>query len=141
MAKSDASVLDYLSANLPMLIEKRAVGPVWLNSVRLAGDLKIVSAVDALVAALGQNNKGGTLTFAEEFRLDTDPPGKALAEIGDPAVPAVARALESPRKDIRWRATLVLVNINSPLSRDALRSHLTVETDGALRTVILGAIH
>jgi HEAT repeat protein len=134
MAKTDPSVKEYLSANLPKLIEKRQAG--WLNAVRLAGDLRIVSAVDELVVELGQNTTGGPITFWEEFHLDDDPPGKALAEIGDPAIPAAARALESDRKEVRWRAALVLMNMNSPSAREILRHHLKNEPDPHLRAVI-----
>jgi HEAT repeat protein len=140
MAKSNPNVQAYLSTNLPPVIEEHTRGNVWLNAVRLAGDLKIVSAVDALVAALGENNKGGPLTFAEEDRLDNDPPAKALAEIGDPAVPAVAHALESPDKSIRWRAARALGNVKSPSARTALMDHLANEPDARLRAFIQDAI-
>jgi hypothetical protein len=137
MAKTDSSVKEYLSVNLPRVIEKQQAGAIWLNAVQLAGDLKIVSAVDELVVELGENDTvGGPITFAEEHRLDDDPPGKALAEIGDPAIAAVARALESDRKEVRWRAALVLMNINSPSAREILRRHLTNEPDPHVRASI-----
>lgn len=140
MAKSDPAVREYLSANLPAVVESHTRGTVWLNAVRLAGDLKIVSAVDTLVASLGENNVGGTLTFAEERRLDNDPPGKALAEIGDPSVPAVTGALKRPDKETRWRAARVLANINSQSARAALADHLQNEPDAHLRAFIRSVI-
>jgi len=82
----------------------------------------------------------GVVTLGRERRLENDPAAKALVEIGDPAVPAVARALESSRKDVRWRATLVLINMNSAVARQILRKHLNNEPDANLRTVIQGDI-
>lgn len=140
MARSDPSVRDYLSANLPTVIEGQAFGTVWLNAIRLAGDLKIVSAVDALVSALGKNNIGGTVTFAEERHLHNDPPGKALVQIGAPAIPAVTSALSSNNRETRWRAARVLININSPSARAALADHLQDEPDAQLRSFIQSAI-
>jgi len=140
MAKSDPAVRAYLSSNLPAVIEEHHRGTVWLNAVRLAGNLKIVSAVDTLVASLGENNVGGTFTFAEERRLDNDPPAKALAEIGDPSVPAVKRALIKPESETRWRAARVLANINSQSARAALADHLQNEPDAHLRAFIRSVI-
>lgn len=140
MAKSNPNVRAYLSSNLPTVIKKHHRGTVWLNAVRLAGNLKIVSAVDTLVASLGENNVGGTFTFAEERRLDNDPPAKALAEIGAPSVPAVKRALIKPDSETRWRAARVLANINSQSARAALADHLQNEPDAHLRAFIRSVI-
>jgi hypothetical protein len=140
LAKEDTTVQKYVSEHLPKVIERHSVGLVWLNAVRLAGDLKIVSAVDVLVAALSQDNRQGVLSFAEEQRLDDDPPGKALVEIGDPAIPELARVLQSGGRNVRWRATLVLVNNNSPRARQVLREHLESESDPDLKAVMQKAV-
>lgn len=140
LAKTNSAVKPFLYAQLPEILERYPRGSVWLNAVRLAGSLKVVSAVPNLVAELSLPTKTGVISFTGERRLDDDPPGKALAEIGEPATQLVAKALESNDKAVRWRAALVLMNINSPDARQALRRHLQKEPDPNLRAVIQDAI-
>jgi hypothetical protein len=70
------------------------------------------------------------------MHLDDDAVGKALAEIGDPSVPEVAKLLSSPDVGVRKRVSVILVNVNTALSRQALRDHLTIETDEHVRRLI-----
>ena len=140
LAKTDSAVKPFLSAQLPEILERYPRGSVWLNAVRLAGSLRVVSAVPNLVAELSLPTKTGVISFTSERRLEDDPPGKALAEIGEPATQLVAKALERNDKAVRWRAALVLMNINSTNARQALRRHLQKEPDPNLRAVIQDAI-
>jgi hypothetical protein len=66
---------------------------VWNNAVRLSGELKVTAAAPALAKWIGLNT-GGSVTFAGTERLENNAPGKALAQIGNPAVPALIRVLE-----------------------------------------------
>lgn len=136
LANKDVSARKYIATQLPALIEKNSIGPVWLNAVRLAGDLKIVEAVPVLVMSLRQDNVGGSTTFAEAERLDNDAAGKALVKIGSPAIQPVSQLLENRDMNVRWRAALVLVNIDSPVARQVLHRHISNEGDSGLREFI-----
>jgi hypothetical protein len=58
--------------------------------VRLAGELKIREAVPALTVQLkNANTKGGAVTMTREVTLEDDPPGKALAQIGESATAGI----------------------------------------------------
>ncbi len=136
LAKRDMSSRQYVAGHLPALIQKTSMGPIWLNAVRLAGELKVTEAVPVLVVSLEQDNVGGSTTFAETQRLDNDAAGKALVKIGDPAIQAVAQVLESGDRNARWRAALVLLNINSPTARQVLHRHIPKESDSGLQDFI-----
>lgn len=89
-------------ARLPALIEP---GPgaslqVWCNGVRLAGALKTVEAAPALAKWITVSTEP-TLTLSSEAQLRTSPAGKALVQIGDPAIPALQNLLEDGNKDQR----------------------------------------
>jgi len=140
-AKDHPAVRQFLADNLPQLIRNSGPGPVRLNAVRLAGDFKIQEAVPALLEELGdEHTTGGTVTMAEALRLDNDPPGKALAQIGDPSIPAVEALLESSVRSTRFRAVYVLWNIGSVRAKEALRGQLDRESDPAIRHFIQKAL-
>lgn len=124
LATTDPSARIYLAERLPSLIQQTHEGTVWLNAVRLTGDLRITEAIPVLTASLSRNNVGGTVTFAEEMNLDNDPVGKALAKIGDPAIPSVAGVLSRGDKTAQWRAALVLLNIDSNRARRLLQQYV-----------------
>lgn len=137
LAQNSLDARQYLAAHLPTLIASPSRGPIWLNSVRLAGDLKISEAVPALVTLLTQpGTQGGPITFAGEMRLDDDPAGKALAEIGEPALTGVGQLLKDGDKSTRWRAALVLSNIDSTGADQLLRLHLPSEGDSHIKRYI-----
>lgn len=123
----------YLSEHLPALI-KGSHGWPWLNAVRLAGRLKLRDDVPELVAmVVRQDTVGGSITFAQEMRLDDDPAGKALVEIGEPSVGPVAQVLERGNRQARWRAALILMNIGTPAAVQAVRNRIPKEQDPDLR--------
>jgi hypothetical protein len=151
MAKNDSTARDFLAGKLPSLIvdrlpprDARNGSPVWLNAVRLAGQLKIVEAVPALTQALSRPEMCGgydikydctSMTFGTAARLDLDIVGRALADIGDPSVPVLADILSKGDFAERRRAIWILANIDSPAQK-AMRDHLPSESDARLKGLI-----
>jgi HEAT repeat protein len=108
-----------------------------LNAVHLTGDLKIVEAVPVLAELLRDPlTKGGATNFGMALRLGDDPPGRALADIGEPATEAVGALLVDQDRFKRWRAALVLGNINSAHADQLLELRLSHEDDPAVRAQI-----
>jgi hypothetical protein len=138
MAETDAVARGYIAQRLPAMIKQSGIGPVWQNAVRLAGQLRANEATPQLVNALGRGAVGGdgTHTMSRNARLEDDIVAKALAQIGDPAVPSVARLLKNSDRYVRLRMIWILININTDLSRKAMRDHLKVETDPAAKSLI-----
>lgn len=135
--KDFPAIRQFLVQNVARLIRAARPGAVRLNSVRLAGDFKIQEAVPALVEQLGDvRTTGGPVTMAEALRLENDPPGKALAQIGDPAIPAIEGILKSGDRSTRFRAVYVLWNIGSQQAKEILRGQFTRESDPAIRRFI-----
>ena len=156
MAKNDSTARDFLAGKLPSLIvdrlpprDARTASPVWLNAVRIAGQLRIVEAVPALTQALSRPEMCGAydirgcglMTFGTEARLDHDIVGRALADIGDPSVPVVTDILSKGDLPARRRAMWILSNINSPAAQKAMRDHLPSESDPRLRELIQDLLH
>jgi hypothetical protein len=59
LANANTSARKYVSEHLPALIDKTSSGEIWLNAVRLAGELKILEAVPALTASMERTSPGG----------------------------------------------------------------------------------
>lgn len=136
VAKQNPDAREFLTAQLPTLIENTR-GRVLENAVHLTGDLKIVEAISVLVKLLKDPyTKGGITNFEIANRLGDDPPGRALADIGESATEAVGALLRDQNRNIRWRAALVLGNINSAHADQLLESRLPDENDPAVRTEI-----
>lgn len=141
LASRDPNARAYVAQRLPAMIKDKEVGPVWLNAVRLAGELKLPETIPALMEAFSRGGIGqGSVTISEYMRLDTDVVAKALAEIGDASVPVVAGLLRQDDKDKRHRAVLILLNINTPASKKALGEHLPNETDPDVKKLIQDTI-
>ncbi|MCL5005076.1 MAG: hypothetical protein M1404_00970 [Acidobacteria bacterium] len=138
LGKENARARKYLSNKLPELIENVHRGAVCRNAQQLAGNLKLTNAVPGLVSALThQFTCGrGDITFTQWMRLDDDPAGRALVEIGEPSVGPVSKLLESVDKIVRSRATLVLLNIDSPAAIQAIRNHFPKEKDPGLKRLM-----
>lgn len=136
IAEKDQETRQLLAMKVPGLIAQFSQGPVWLSAVRLAGDLRIPQAALPLAMSLNRDTSGGSTTFAEYLRLDSDPVAAALVQIGDPAIEPVRRKLENGNLSERRRATMVLVNINSTKSKQVLHSHLARESDPHLSQFI-----
>lgn len=133
-ASADQQTRKYLVTHLPDLIEK---GPrriqIWNNAVRIAGDLRIVEAVPALAKWIGSETGSGLITLGREARLENEPAAKALAQIGDPSVPALAQVLRGSGLRERWNALYSLKLIGSPSAKKAFQEHIGVESDPGVR--------
>jgi hypothetical protein len=153
--RNDPAARNFMASKLPSLIvdklprgDARTASPVWLNAVRLAGQLKLVAAIPALKLGLSRPDMGGgyddkyngTSTATETAHLAYDIVGRALADIGDPSVPVLAEILSTGDATARRRATWILTNIDSPASRKAMRDHLPHERDSIVRELIAVAL-
>lgn len=141
LGKTDPKVRQYLATHLPAMIQSASTEP-WMNAVRLAGQLKITEAVPALTKWITLDNiTTGAGTIAETMRLDSNPAGKALAEIGDPSVPTLSRILNGGNFRERHDAIFVLYNIGSAQAKRALAMHMKNEPDAMLREFIQQILH
>jgi HEAT repeat protein len=133
-AKRDPAARPYVVQELPEMIRKPETD-VWLRTVSLAGKLKAAEAVPALLLAMSRRPFPAEtyLTFGGILRLDTDIVAKALARIGNPAIPGVENLMRSPDEMTRGRAIRILRNIDSPVARKALRERLPQEKNADLK--------
>jgi HEAT repeat protein len=77
------------------------------------------------------------VTLTTVLRLEDNAPGKALAQIGDPAVPVLIKVLNNKNVKERTRAVYALNLIGTPIAKNALRDQLNRESDPGLRDIIL----
>ncbi len=131
-------VRQYIVEKLPGMIDKTEIDKVWLNAVRLAGHLKASETVHSLQRAFskGQLGRPAGTTLGAEMQLDDDVVAKALAEIGEPSLPAVRVFLKSSDRKDRRRAVLILLNMDAPASRKVLQEHLPHETNPRIKDLI-----
>src|SRR6266568_633411 len=136
LGKVSARTRRYLARHLPAMIENDTNNYVpWANAVRLAGELKLVEAVPALARWISAR-PGGTVSLGGEERLEYNPAAKALAQIGDPAVPTLLGVLEHGNLKERQVAVKALKLIASPAAKNALQRHVDQEADSDLRSSI-----
>lgn len=131
-------VRQYIVEKLPGMIDKTEIDKVWFNAVRLAGHLKASETVPSLQRAFsrGQLGRPAGTTLGAEMQLDDDVVAKALAEIGEPSLPAVKAFLKSNDRKERRRAVLILLNMDALESRKVLEEHLPHETDPKITKLI-----
>jgi hypothetical protein len=136
-AKKEPEARKYLAEHLPPVIEKdpKDLGQPWFNAVRLAGTLKIPEASSALAKWISLDS-GGTTGMTISLRLDNQPAAKALAQIGDPAVPTLSDVLQHGSAEERSAAARALYLIGSAAAKDALVKHLAEEKDPELKSFI-----
>jgi hypothetical protein len=154
--RNDPAARNFLASKLPSLIIDQlptdgppSASPVWLNAVRLAGQLKLEAAIPALKLGLSRPDLGGgydnkyhgASTTTIEAKLAYDIVGRALADIGDPSVPVLAEILSTGDSTARKRVTWILINIDSPASRKAMRDHFPHERDSIVRELIGRTLH
>jgi HEAT repeat protein len=149
-ASTDSLARDFMAQKLPSMIRNRPINLVWMNAVRLAGQLKSSSTIPALKEALSLAPLRGGYDYgvsdnypspSEGAKLRYDIVGRALADIGDPSVPAIADVLSRGDVSMRMRAFFVLANINSPAAKQAMRDHLPNEADPVIRGLIQRELH
>lgn len=136
LAQSDGSARKFLVTRLPKLIGMDW-GPearVWRNIVGLAGGLRIVEAIPTLAKRIDFVDR--PTSFGLAAALEDKPAAKALAQIGDPAVPALVELLKRGELMERWEASYVLEKIGSPTAQRAIRDHVKREVDPRLRSRI-----
>ena len=137
---SDPSVRNYLVEKLPDFIAAGAKkSQAWSSAVRLAGGLKIVEAAPALTKWVAKDEAGDT-SIGVHLRLQDDLAGAALVQIGDPAVPAIATALESAPPEQRLKLYLALNLIDSPKAKATMISRLNREDDPHCNDVLTSLI-
>jgi HEAT repeat protein len=143
LAKGDVGVRRVLAERLPGIIAKGQppdpwVNHVWFNAVSLSGELKIKEACEAL--AKWMHTEGGPSAgeggMGVHMRLENKPAAKALAQIGDPALPVVAPVLNRDNDRERWDAVYILNLIGSPAAIKLLREHVSSEPNPHLRELI-----
>jgi hypothetical protein len=152
LANSEPDVKLYLAAQLPPMIEigpkscppsdiqdvfKRWHACPWHNAVELSGKLRIAEAVTALAPWISWRAEG-PFSPTLEAQLVFHPAAKALAEIGDPAIPVVQQALSNPKD--HYVAVRVLCIIHTAKAKAALRDALPREHDPELQTMIKNAL-
>ena len=138
IAGKDSNAREYVVQRLSQMIDKTEIDKVWLNAVRLAGHLKASETVPSLQRAFsrGQLGRPAGTTLGAEMQLHDDVVAKALAEIGEPSLPAVKAFLKSSDRKDRRRAVLILLNMDAPESRKVLEEHLPHETDPKITRLI-----
>jgi HEAT repeat protein len=143
LSKEDPVSRQYIANRLPSLIEIAAKGDLqlWISSLQLTADLKIVEAVPVLAELLRNDNQGVVTSFGAHAILYDDPVAKALSEIGDPAVQSVAKLFEDGDAPTRRRAAVVLSNIGSPAARESLRRQIDNEPDPELKAFMQSKVN
>jgi HEAT repeat protein len=144
LAGSNAAARRSLTKELPEVISKTSEDhsqfKVWLNSVRLAGELKIEESIPVLVTLFdpARYSPSAVSTRTSRTTFANDPVAKALVQLGEPAIGPVSSILEDKNKDqyTRLRAALVLYNMKSPDADTALVQDLQTETDPRVRSFI-----
>lgn len=136
----DVEVRDDLIRQLPPIIDKGPKGSlsleVWKNCVRLAGELKIVEAVPALGNWVGIDSVGPETTAGQFQRMETNPAGKALSQIGDPAIPTLVTVLDRGTVRERRNVYMILNIIDSLTARATIRARVGREEDPKLNDLI-----
>lgn len=139
LGPSNSDARKYLAAHLPSLISQKPEDHphVWINAIRLAGAFRIVEAIPALAGWVGlPASQSGMGTLAETERLDSHPAGKALVQIGEPAIPALLGVLNKGTTRERWVTYRALILIGSTGAITGLREHLSHESDPNLKMEI-----
>ena len=150
LADRDPRVKHYLANHLPTLIEDgpqhyqppqpesamQYPGPVWLNAVKLAKDQRIAQTAPSLCKWITVRNGGAMLGLSADASLENNPAGRELVQIGDPAVPSLKQLLAQGKLEERADAMYALTLIGSPNAKNALRDHVTHESDENLKARI-----
>ena len=138
LARSDPKARKYLADHLPALLQNESpiLFWVWANGAKLAGTLRITEASQPLadhvdrfsspLSSMGWDNRGAV---------------RALIEIGEPAVPSVAKVLRDGNVDQRKYSAAVLGVIGTPQCKYILRAALQRESDLAVLSFIKDALN
>jgi len=134
LAQADPSARRYLALHLPVMIERgpkrfdprhpnrEFPDPEWSNAVHLAAGLRIAEAAPALVKWIEVRTSPLTDSYIQGT-LAYQPAGRALVQIGDPAVPTLQRTIVEGAREQRWEAMYALLLINSPKAKAVLQDY------------------
>jgi hypothetical protein len=113
---------------LPVLCDasKPNFDVAWRTAATVAGQLKAVAAAPCLIQTLGLGDVTLSVFKPEKTIAEYEPGFAALIQIGEPAVPAIARALPSLHPDKAYLALRVLRVINTPAAKAAAEDYLKV---------------
>jgi hypothetical protein len=138
IGRGDTNAKPYLAKHLSDIIGKTSTNRyVWLNSVRLAGAFRITEAIQALgenISCATEESSVGGIT--SRYRLVGFPCGRALVEIGEPAVPELTKILNSDDLSRQWIAYRALFLIGTSRAMVALRDYARTEPNEAFKTEI-----
>lgn len=94
----------------PQAREESPIAYRWTIAVDVLGELKAVEAIDILIKNLDRTGQPGVC-----ISLSYHPVARALAKIGEPAVPQLIEVLSSSSdEDIRSQAEVAIVNVGEP---------------------------
>jgi hypothetical protein len=139
LGSGNPEVRAYLVANLPQQI---LAGPSeqpqpWFNEISLSGSLHLAEAIPSLMRWLDSPiSPGGASTLTSRERLDQYPAGKALAQIGEPSIDALATVLETGSVRARWVSIRALNIIGTGRAIQNLADHLSRESNPGLKSDI-----
>ena len=115
---------------------------MWVNAVQLAGKMKALEAIPSLQKAMSRPPfPAQTHVNFSTPPLQLDIVAKALSQMGDRAVPSVVDLVKNGDELMRNRCVNILINLNTPASRKALREWLPYETATSVRDLIQTAPH
>jgi hypothetical protein len=116
---------------LPVLCDKSKPNfdLAWRHAAKALGELKAEVAAPCLVQMLALGDVTLSVFKPEKTILDNEPSFAALVEIGEPAVPAIARYLPTLHPDQAYLALRVLRVINTPSARVALEDYIKLLQD------------
>lgn len=96
----------------------------WRPAAEILGKLRAGEAAPCLVQMLGLGDVTLSVFKPERIIAEHEPAFAALVQIGEPAVPAIARALPSLHPDKAYLAMRVLRVINTPHARAAAETYI-----------------
>src|SRR5258708_27728597 len=139
LTKTNPDARSYLVAHLPQLIADEKLlhfnSPVWINAVHLAGDLHVDEAAPSLARWIGLV-WGGPTDMSRYATMEDNPPGQALAKIGDHTIPVLKGVLDHGSTQERTNAVRALFLIGSEHAKTILMEHLKDESDPQLSKTI-----
>jgi HEAT repeat protein len=120
---------------IELLQSPKTAAGTWYDTAELLGDLKATEAINTLVEHLDYNDGIVGLSSAHV------PAARALVSIGQPAVPALVKALSHRRASVRANAALALGEIGGKQAFQALERASKTETNAEVRSYIQAAMN
>jgi hypothetical protein len=117
-----------IPALLPVLCDKSKANfdVAWRSAAQALGNLKADAAAPCLVQMLALGDVTLSVFKPETTIAEYEPAFAALVQIGEPAIPAIARALPTLDPDKSYLALRVLRVINTPVARAAVEANVAM---------------